>query len=208
MFKMGGMEMKGKKIYRILQFFTTLAIMYMTFISIFLAFGVFVKPKWFTMSPSLGGLAIEARNFQPPLWMAIFMLIIMGLNIFLLCQIRAFFRNLVRNQFFIIENAHYMRNVGFIFLILCVLENIHYNEISKMMFLFFKQEPEGVINKLITKQYFIFPKESWVTSLENGQLLYSLHLNMGLFFAGIALLLLSKIFKYAVQIAEENKLTV
>ncbi|YAR63403.1 hypothetical protein ACUIAK_11535 [Bacillus cytotoxicus] len=49
--------MKSEKIYRILQFFTTLAILYMTFISVFLAFGIFVKPKWFTMSPGLGGIS-------------------------------------------------------------------------------------------------------------------------------------------------------
>lgn len=106
-----------------------------------------------------------------------------GAILVLLFNTMKIFSNLKKQAIFIPKNASYIRNIGWIVIILSVIKNI----------------PEFIQ---------IWGLRTQMDSIMNVSFSVVYELDFGLLFSGLSILAIALIFKQAVKIAEENQLTI
>jgi len=100
----------------------------------------------------------------------------------LFVNIKKFFKNLIHHHLFVHSNANAIRNVGWILIVMGFVNPI-----------------PAVIAVSDMLQHVDFTNAAYTINYE---------VQMGVLFAGLAILAVGQIFKYAVKIAEENELTI
>jgi len=110
------------------------------------------------------------------------LMVLLLLYILLLINVKKFFKNLVHQRLFVASNANAIRNVGWVIITLSIFNNI-----------------PAVIAVLDVSKHVDFSNVPYTINYE---------FEMGLLFAGLAILAVGQIFKQAVKIAEENELTI
>lgn len=100
----------------------------------------------------------------------------------LLVNIKNFFKNLNHNQIFTQKNAKSIRNVGWVIIILSLVNNI----------------PVVILVRDISESF----------NFNRTPLSINYEIEYAIVFTGLAILAVGQVFKEAVKIAEENKLTI
>jgi hypothetical protein len=129
------------------------------------------------------------------------------LQLLVLWYARGFLKNLASGAVFSMKNANYLRNTGIAFFIEAIFANILSYFAGKELFLFLKQEPGDIINGYVNHRL-IFRDEGWMTTLPKGDVLFSYDFQSWPFMWAIAVIIISMLFRKAVQVAQENELTI
>ncbi|WP_229722211.1 DUF2975 domain-containing protein [Priestia taiwanensis] len=204
------MEVKKKKrnIYWWLQIGVTVWMAYQLIQIFILLYMVIFTKETAKFTAGMLGLTFpySSDNFEMQMYFIILPLAI--LQLLVLWYARGFLKNLSNNVIFSMQNADYLRNTGIVFFIQAVFGNIMVYLSGKELFHFLKQEPEDIINTLITYNWFIFKEESLITTLPKGDVTFSFDFQVWGFITAIAILIISMLFRKAVKVAQENELTI